>query len=289
MEQHINQVIANLNQKLELSLKEVADSYSHIDLTEDEELEGIIWAKRNKLYRMEQAELREREEINRRMLTANTWIYQQTKSFMLYRKDKHVAFNGKFEIDEQNKNLFEALCCYFSNDKGFLELASDEKYGLNVNNPSLDKGILLAGNCGIGKTWMMQLFQKNNRQVYIMRNAKLIADLYEKAGQDGFDSENYDNLIENDFNDSGVFFQKYSGLCIDDLGTEDWKAHYANKKNVIRDLIEIRYAKKNMGVYLHGTTNLSVVELGSFYGARVMSRMREMFNFFDLGGEDRRK
>jgi len=68
------------------------------------------------------------------------------------------------------------------------------------------------------------------------------------------------------------------GMCIDDLGTEDIKNHYGNKKNVIGDLIELKYAKKTTGIYLHGTTNLTAEQLKDFYGSRVTSRMREIFN-----------
>ena len=41
----------------------------------------------------------------------------------------------------------------------------------------------------------------------------------------------------------------------------------------------------------HATTNLSTSELEDYYGNRVRSRKREMFNFitFDSGAKDKRK
>ena len=41
----------------------------------------------------------------------------------------------------------------------------------------------------------------------------------------------------------------------------------------------------------HATTNLSASELESYYGNRVRSRMREMFNLiaFDSAAKDKRK
>jgi DNA replication protein DnaC len=144
---------------------------------------------------------------------------------------------------------------------------------------------MLPGNCGVGKTWMMELFQRNQRQVYHLVNAKFIADNYEQNGED---KPNYEDKVKNAYNDANVFFQPYAGLCIDDIGTEDIKNFYGNRKNVIGDLIEKRYAKGNTGVFLHATTNLTADQLSEFYGSRVGSRMREIFNFIELPGGDRR-
>lgn len=189
----------------------------------------------------------------------------------------------KFILDADNSAIYELLCYYFSNDKMFLSIAEN----MGIPNPSLEKGILLAGNFGVGKTWLMKLFMKNQRQVFIMRNAKQIADDFEANGEDGI--ADYVNKPKNPINDTSVFLQPYSGLCIDDIGTEDIKTHFGNKKNVIGDLIEKRYSKSNIGVYLHSTTNLDAEQIKSFYGGRVASRMREIFNIIEMNGNDRRK
>ena len=91
----------------------------------------------------------------------------------------------------------------------------------------------------------------------------------------------------------------YAGLCLDDIGTEDVKVNYGNRKSVIGDIIEQRYSiiekledpdniKNNCGDLLHATTNLSSPQLVEYYGGRVTSRMREIFNFIELPGNDRR-
>jgi DNA replication protein DnaC len=41
--------------------------------------------------------------------------------------------------------------------------------------------------------------------------------------------------------------------------------------------------------YTHITTNLTAAEIEQYYGTRVKSRMREMFNMITLDGEDRRR
>lgn len=256
------------------------ESYSHIELTDDEVLEALIWRKRRKEDELKKETLRLREEQNRKRLTQST-TYDIVRSLMLHRSE--VKFEGKFKLDEKNSFIFDLLCRYFGHDGEFIPLAKS----IGIENPTLEKGILLAGSFGAGKTWFMQLFQMNQRQVFSVKNCKLIAEEYMTIGEEGM--EQYTIITKNAADDPSVFYQKYSGLCLDDIGTEEIKTHYGNKKNVIGDLIENRYTKKATGIYLHGTTNLTAEQLKEFYGNRITSRMREIFNFIELKGSDRRK
>lgn len=256
------------------------ETYTHIELTEDEVTEALIWRKRKKEDELKRQAQKEREDQNRKRLTAAT-TYDIVRSLMLHRIE--TKFDGKFILDEKNNILFELLCRYFGNDLGFLSTASS----LGVEAPSLDKGILLAGNFGVGKTWFMRLFQQNQRQVYYIKNCKDIANEFMEFGDAGM--EEYIEPKKNAVNDASCFFQKVSGLCLDDIGTEDVKTHYGNKKNVIGDLLEHKYEKGSTGVLLHGTTNLTAEQIKEFYGNRVISRMKAIFNFVELKGKDRRK
>lgn len=263
-----------------LTQREVLESYSHIELTEDEMDEAIIWGKRKKEEKEKSLMRQLREEEARKKLLQTT-NYNIIKSFMIYRAEQQ--FGGRFILDKNNEIVFELLCNYFGNDEKFISLANN----IDVQNPSLEKGVLLAGNFGVGKTWFMKLFSQNQRQCFIIRNAKMIADMFQSDGEESMND--FTNLHKNPINDAGTFFQPVSGLCIDDLGTEDIKVHFGNKKNVIGDIIEKRYFNKHTGVLFHGTTNLTSGQLNEFYGGRVVSRMREIFNFIELRGNDRRK
>jgi DNA replication protein DnaC len=276
------QDILERNQFRQFSLLEVLESYSHIHLTDDEKIEGEIWAKQKKEKLIQAEELKATEERNRKNMTSGIWSYRQTTDYMRYRAGSLPMFGGKFKIDSVNKDLFSALCYYFSDDKNFYTHSEL----LHIQNPSLSKGIILAGNFGTGKTWMMKLFSKNQRQVFYIRNAKDIANDYQG---NGVESTDFINKFKNPENDSASFYQPYAGLCIDDIGTEDLKNNFGNKKNVIGDLIEQRYSIGNTGVLFHATTNLNGDQLKNFYGERVVSRMREIFNFIEFPGSDRRK
>src|ERR1700743_235167 len=285
MEQSLEKILERFresNQIPKLSPREVLDSYRHIELTEDELIEATIWAKMKKEEKLKEEERKKRENENRVLFVERKWDSGTTKSFMMYRAATLPIFKGKFKLDESNDLVFKLLTYYFSSDIEFIALSNS----IGIKNPSLDKGIMLAGNFGVGKTWMMQLFQKNQRQCFNVRSAKYIADTFEREGEDSF--YEFINPIKNPFNDMDSFLQTNSGLCVDDIGTEDIKNHFGNKKNVIGDLIELRYSRRTTGVMFHGTTNLTVEQLSEFYGGRVVSRMREIFNFIELPGKDRR-
>jgi len=260
---------------------QILDSYSHIMLSEEETATALIAAKRKKENLQKEQENLKRMEANRRYLTGYQWSYEQTKSFMQYRAN--MLFEGKFKLDEKNFSVFELLTHYFSNSSGFIPLAQD----MGVKNPSLEKGILLAGIPGTGKTWLMKLFSKNQRQVFFMKNAKAISESYASGGWDGI--QEYLEPVKNPVNDAGAFFHPIAGICIDDTGTEDVRQNFANKSNVIGDIIQVRYDTRYTGPLLHATTNLKADQLKDFYGERVSSRMKEVFNFIQIAGSDRRK
>lgn len=264
-----------------LSPIQALDSYKHIQLTEEEEAAAILEAKQKKETALKYLEEQKRIDEGRRRLTTDKWDYETTKNFMLSRRQ--TLFEGQFSIDNNNQIIYDLLLRYFSEDKDFISMAS----AIGINAPSLNKGILLAGTFGTGKTWMMKLFQKNKRNCFLLKNAKEISSEFQKDGQEM--AELYIKKKKNAFNDATFFYQPYCGLCIDDLGTEEIKSNYGNKSNVIGDLLEMRYAAGDTGIFLHATTNLNGKGINDFYGPRVASRMREVFNILELNGEDRRK
>lgn len=243
--------------------------------------EAIIWGKRKKESMMRKQE----EEVfaqQRRSFLQQKTNYDLVRGLMQIRMNK--IFNPSFQLDSNNTFIFELMCNYFGNNEKFIEMA--EEYG--VKNPSLEKGIMLAGNFGCGKSWMMKLFAKNQRQCFEIKHAKQIATDYKERGED-FIYENFIAVKKAAFDDPSVFFQERIGMCIDDFGTEDVKSNYGDKKNVIGDIIEQKYFEKSCGVLLHGSTNLRSDQLKDYYGERVISRMREVFNFIEFKGGDRRK
>lgn len=80
--------------------------------------------------------------------------------------------------------------------------------------------------------------------------------------------------------------------CFDDLGIEPIGRFFGKDCNVMGEVLlshhdlYLKYRFKT-----HCTTNLNAQELEEYYGNRVRSRMRQLFNLiaFDKGGLDKRK
>lgn len=181
-----------------------------------------------------------------------------------------------FVIDDDNREIFEMLLMYFSNDSAF-ELSGEY---------SLKKGILINGPTGCGKTKLMKIFSQNTFRPFITTSARAIADAYQEDGVDALNK--FSNLLP-------VYPQRNFGFdaighCFDDLGTEDDKKNFGNQVNVLQDIIYKVYDLELTG-WFHMTTNLGGVEIDTIYGTRIRSRMREMFNqlMFNPQAKDRRK
>lgn len=181
-------------------------------------------------------------------------------------------FGKDYVIDGKNSSILKMLSNYFTNT---------ESAGIDLN-----KGILIMGNVGVGKTELMRFLQKNKKCCFKIVSCNDVSDDYMtlKEGTD----EAYSTPIKKALNDPSVFYQRSIGYCFDDLGTEDIKNDFGNKKNVMADIIMAIYNKKDFSKF-HITTNLDADGIKEKYGSRVSSRLREMFNVIHFDGLDRRK
>lgn len=182
-----------------------------------------------------------------------------------------------FILDETNHPAIKALCYYFANDKKFEKI--DPSY-------SLDKGLCLSGPVGTGKTTLMSIFAQNKRASFQVMSCRRVADMYSNIGPEFLHTYSRPLNVPSSLD---TFYQNKIGVCFDDLGTENTRSHYGDKANVMQDILLNRYDNGTAKIYTHITTNLSADQIEQYYGPRVRSRMREMFNAIEIGGNDRRK
>jgi DNA replication protein DnaC len=183
-------------------------------------------------------------------------------------------YGKKYKIFETDQAIILKLICYFLNDQ-----ATASKQNLD-----LQKGILLSGPIGCGKSSIMHLMQYylQHENRHIIKSCRDISFEFHK---DGFETIHK-------YSRQSFHKDQAKVYCFDDLGTEQNLKHYGNECNIMAEILLSRYdlyiSKK---LITHLTTNLSATELENLYGNRVRSRMREMFNLvsFDKGTEDKRK
>jgi DNA replication protein DnaC len=261
-----------LQELLSSPIKRLAQ-FSDVELTQEEICAALTQAKATKHAQItmekNQDERRRQSDILMKPFTPADFL-KYCDGYYLHR------FNRKFILDGYNKPLIEKLCQYFTMDPDF-----------ENNEFSHNKGLLIMGNVGVGKTELMRFMQKNKKCCFKIASCIDIADEFVYLDKDETIEKIYSTPLDKALHDPSVFFQRKIGYCFDDLGTEEIKNNYGNKKNVMADIIMAIYQKKDFSKY-HITTNLNPEEIEQRYGTRVKSRLREMFNVFVLTGEDRR-
>jgi DNA replication protein DnaC len=168
------------------------------------------------------------------------------------------AIGGAFRPNEQQRNLMNQLY--------------NHRYG--KGNLHKDKGVLLYGSYGTGKTEILRAFCRTNFNPYNPnRNAnptRLTTAIQMVQHYD--DAGNFLRYLDKD-------------LYIDDLGTEQRAKYKAKDEDHVLGKFLESWSQQNE-FKLYATTNLTLDEIGERYGGRVFSRLHLMCNVIEFNGED---
>ena len=170
-------------------------------------------------------------------------------------------FGTHFKIIEDDYPIIYKLIAYFLRDQ-------QACYQLNIN---LNKGILMSGPVGCGKTSLMTLMKylTPTEHKFILKPCR---DISFEFVQDGYEVIHRYSKGKQQQLDPKIY-------CFDDLGLENNLKYYGNECNVMAEILLSRYDLYiSRRVQTHITTNLSASEIEAIYGNRVRSRMRELFN-----------
>jgi len=195
--------------------------------------------------------------IERRYVRINSYDF---KSLMFINIDRILAERNllvKFEVNDINKQIMNQLYYHLVGHK--------EKF-----NGNMQKGILIAGKNGIGKTLILKAYCETRKMLFGRScntfHSKKLVELIRENG--------YDDLIKRE-------------IMIDDIGKESREiVDFGTKIQPIADLIAFRYDK---GSLTFATTNYKIDTLSEFYGITTTDRFKEMFNLIEMEGESFRK
>lgn len=202
-----------------------------------------------------------------------SYNYQQAVSYLI--RNGGIALGKTFHIPENERGIIFGSIAWFLED----ELVA-EKMGID-----LQKGILLSGPIGCGKTTLFKLMQDfpTKRKNFRMISTRQMVSEFMQSGYEVLEKYSRGNFSHD------VRYPK--PYCFDDLGTETTSKYFGNDCNVMAEILLTRYELfREKGIITHITTNLSATEIEAQYGNRLRSRMREMFNLFgyEESSEDKR-
>jgi len=198
------------------------------------------------------------------------------------------------KVENVTISNLEPLIYYFTKDKRFFDCANLSK----LSEPSFDKGLLIIGNFGNGKTATMKTFESifNNIDGFSFKgySANEVVTMFEACSSD---------IDREDFNKKMYRGTRY----FDDVKTERTASNYG-KVNLFKEVLEERYnrfyptkttteIKRKLKTYL--TSNfkdgfadnieMALEEFSEKYGERVYDRLFEMFNIIIFNGKSFRK
>lgn len=164
------------------------------------------------------------------------------------------AKGGVFRPSEKQKNLLNHFWKHFKNDE--------------------EKGILLYGSFGSGKTEMLKAFALTpfNKFNPFEKQCRIISAIEMIDHYNG--ESNFEKFLD-------------KNLYIDDLGSEQ-RAKFMSKDDdpILSKFFELWYMRRNHKLYI--TSNLSKDELHDKYGGRVYSRLHELCTFIEFNDKDYR-
>lgn len=173
----------------------------------------------------------------------------------------------KYDIDDHNEQILEMVFLYLDRDSSFNRQG---RFGmLDVN-----KGLMLLGNPGSGKTTILEIIQAILRKTPMAFTKRATTEIVDEFAKDG--AEFLKTLTGN------IFF--------DDLGFENPAVHYGDRRELMKDVIFSRYDQmRYTGAMSHFTSMSNPEAIKAKYGPFAWSRLCQMCNIFFLGSAGKNK
>lgn len=192
----------------------------------------------------------------------------------------------KFVVDEHNKQIIRFMLYYFNNCPLAEQVFPDKRY-------KLAKPLLVRGDRGVGKTFLMQLFSE-----YLQRikspNSFFNVSVTEMVNYYTINN----NLNRYTYNDRANIKEdntfdgcRPSNVCLNDIGMQTQSFFGQDSKKLVTEFLHARYEIwTQFSCRGHLTTNLSVQALAKEFSdpyGRTVDRFKS-YNIIEMTGSSRR-
>ena len=258
---------------------------------------------REKLEREEKEKQEKKREYEREMYNLNLLIQNTpipTYPCLDFTDEKRYGLNAqlvsvcanqllapskkKFVVDDSNRDIIRFLMLYFNNSPLALDVFPDRNY-------SLEKNILLCGNVGVGKTFLMDVFSLYLKKVNNGCQFAYYKTISQTQLLNHYKQHNNIDYYTFHTSDSDSFEGKPFSLCLNDIGLKTQRFYGNDTEMIIEEFLYARYEIwEQQGIKTHLTTNLDekgIKELFSDSYGRLADRFK-MFNVIPLTGKSRR-
>lgn len=192
----------------------------------------------------------------------------------------------KFVVDDNNKKIIIFLLYYFNNCSLAEQVFPDKRY-------KLAKPLLIRGDKGVGKTFLMQLFSEYLRRT---KNPNFFFNVSVTEMVNYYTINN--NLNRYTYNDrSGTKEDntfdgcRPSNVCLNDVGLQTQSFFGQDGKKLVAEFLHARYEIwTQWNIRGHLTTNLTVQKLAQEFAdayGRTVDRFKS-YNIIELTGTSRR-
>jgi len=215
----------------------------------------------------------EREKFQSEIVTSTNAIYKNEELKKFVWQTFKNNYERRFEFNENNQNIIYTLLRYFMQDPRL------NSYGLIKKGSSLQKGILIYGDIGVGKSTLFQVLHETGHRLldygikdfwFTNYSAIKLVQEFMSSANNPLSTFNLKNLSK-------------GRLYLDDLGMEE-KAF--GRKELVADLL---FERNRNRAKTFATSNLSPSQLAEKYGPRIGDRIIEDFNIIKWTGESLRQ
>ncbi|MBD0831818.1 P-loop NTPase family protein [Aestuariibaculum sediminum] len=209
------------------------------------------------------------------------WNYETVKQLLLVQFEENEGV--PFIETPENLLKLKTIVYYLTRDKRFFNsplLKMQEQ-----SKPSFDKGLLIVGGYGTGKSALLKAMSDVVAKIHHLRATYHLCSEMVAEYESMKEAEDIKQFMDKHF---------YGTRIYDDLLNEDVASNYG-KKDILKDIFTARYKNKrktHTALNYHpdypGDVEMALQQIGERYGGHIYDRIFQMFNIIEFPGKSMR-